>query len=141
MPDPGVNGAIPATVPFKSNSEEFNKTFDGAALEGQATIFLNNAPNGWRVGTAELDAYVDSDEYSPRILGVSSKRTVPALAVVVFCGNNIIAAGDTTTRTLEVRLERKKDEAGLVAALDFTAANRPKILSALAEVLRHAVPR
>ena len=41
---------------------------------------------------------------------------------------------------LEVRLERKKDEAGLVAALEFTEANRPKILSALAEVLRHAVP-
>ena len=135
-----VTGMTPATVPFKSNSEEFNKTFDAAVLEGQTTIFLNNAPNGWRVGTAELDAYADSDEYSPRILGVSSKRTVPALAVVVVCGNNIVAAGDTTTRVLEVRLERKKDEAGLVAALDFTAANRPKILSALAEVLRHTAP-
>ena len=135
-----ITGTIPATVPFKSNSEEFNKTFDAAVLEGQTTIFLNNAPNGWRVGTAELDAYADSDEYSPRILGASSKRTVPALAVVVVCGNNIVAAGDTTTRMLEVRLERKKDEAGLVAALDFTAANRPKILSALAEVLRHAAP-
>ena len=41
---------------------------------------------------------------------------------------------------LEVRLERRQDEAGLVAALDFTAANRPKILSALAEVLRYDVP-
>ena len=135
-----VTGAIPATVPFKTNAEEFAKTFDAAALEGQGVIFFNNAANGWRIGTAELDAYVDSDEYSPRILGSSGKRTVPALAVPVFCGNNITAAGDTATRTLEVRLERRKDETGLVAALEFTAANRPKILSALAEVLRHDVP-
>ena len=136
--------AVRARSPPRSLSrrirEEFIKTFDAAALEGQPVIFFNNAANGWRIGTAELDTYVDSDEYSPRILGSSGKRTVPALAIPVFAGNNILAVGDTATRTLEVRLERRKDETALVAALDFTAANRPKILSALAEVLRHEVP-
>lgn len=121
---------------FSSNEEEFKKSFMSTLLESPPIIYYDNMPNGWSVGSRELDAYATSDEYADRILGKSERVSVPALSMLLFAGNNIEPKEDTRTRTFEVRLERRsgEEDPGMKDAMLFTASRRGEILSALMAV-------
>ena len=130
-----VLGRLPAPMAFSSNDEEFKKSFMAALMSSPSGIYYDNMPNGWSVGSRELDAYATADEYIDRILGKSEQVTVPALSTLVFCGNNIEPKDDTRTRTIEVRLLRQDTEnEDMKKALSFTAKHRAEILAALRTV-------
>jgi hypothetical protein len=82
-----------------------------------------------------------AETYSDRILGMSGTRTVPATAVQVFTGNNIIARADLASRSLSVRLTLDRPDPENRAyrhpdPLAWTEANRGRILSATYTILR-----
>lgn len=135
-----VLGRLPPPLAFSSNDEEFKKAFMAALMTSPSVIYYDNMPNGWSIGSRELDAYTTSDEYVDRILGKSEQVTVSALSFLLFAGNNIEPKDDTRTRTIEIRLERDGEEnPELKKALTFTAARRGEILAAL-ELLANVPP-
>lgn len=133
-----VLGRLPVPIAYSSKDEEFKKSFMSTLMTQPPVVYYDNMPNGWSIGSRELDAYATSDEYSDRILGKTETATVSALSFLLFCGNNIEPKDDTRTRTIEVRLSREgKENPELKRALAFTAANRGAILKALEMVAAH----
>nr|MCU0972347.1 hypothetical protein [Burkholderiales bacterium] len=96
--------AVGASV-FPRESEELAKALLSELLTTPALVFYDNLPAGYAVASPELCAAITTSQFSARLLGSSTKATVPARAVFAFTGNNAGPAADMVRRSVIVRLE------------------------------------
>lgn len=134
-----VLGSPPPVASWPEKPEELKKQLLASAMESPPVIFYDNVTNRWKVGGGPLDGYGTSDEIQDRILGESKTATATALSVLIFSGNNIAPKQDTTTRSVIGRLRMSEQKhPDLDSAMDFTMANRGRILGAYLAILKVA---
>ena len=100
-----VHGVTPARRPWIAESEEMRKTLFASLLAGDRSITFDNVPNGVKVRSAELCAFLTSPVYRDRKLGESSVTGAVNRTVVVGSGNNITPMSDIARRSIVVRLD------------------------------------
>ncbi len=105
------SGVTVSERPWPEKREELEKVLFSLVRENASHVFFDNVHRGWRVGAAVLDAFITSEVFAGRILGVSETLQGSATFPVVLSGNNLIIEGDTISRTIEIRMESKTDPA------------------------------
>lgn len=135
-----VTGKKPAAAAWSASEEERRKALLGYLSEGVGSITFDNIPLGEAVTCKTIEAILTAETYSDRVLGHTENRTVPALTVITFTGNNVHPKGDMASRSLIVRLniERADPENRPFRHSDpiaWTLDNRGKILRAMYVVM------
>jgi hypothetical protein len=135
-----VIGSKPAAAAWAANEEERKKAIFAYLLEGMATLVWDNIQNGAKLTSNELNRACSFTTYSDRVLGSSATRVAPAYTIHIFTGNNIEAAGDLASRSLEARLEVNRADpqnrpVSRLNPVEWTSANRAAILRALYTIL------
>jgi putative DNA primase/helicase len=121
--------------------EEFEKRVETAALSGRPIISLNNIRNGLIVESEVLAQLSTEGRISIRKLGRHQEGDCDCRAsTVILNGNNIQVAGDLVVRTVECRINARKDEPEQ-REFDFDPINlalndRAKYLSACFTIAR-----
>ena len=128
-----AHGVEPGVHPYTDESEEIRKVLMSALLAGDSTVLFDNVPNGSRVRSPILCAFVTAAVYTDRKLGVSESPSLPNRCTVVLTGNNITPAGDLARRCLLVRLDVDAETARgrefeIPNLKNYVAANRSQLL-------------
>lgn len=129
-----------ARMPQAGREEEDSKRITAIALEGDRVVLIDNIHRP--LGGAALDAALTSVLWSDRVLGASSKPTLPMLAVWYATGNNITYRGDTARRVLHLRLdsplERPEERADFRRPdiLAWAQVERPRLVIEALTILR-----
>jgi hypothetical protein len=135
-----VLGARAAAGAWSPSDEERRKPLFAYLLEGVPFLVWDNLRRGTAVACPSIEKALTTETYSDRILGISKALQVSSTTIMAFTGNNIGAAGDMLSRTLEVKIEvtRPDPENRPFAHPDpigWTEAHRGRILQALYTVL------
>ncbi|GHC28807.1 MULTISPECIES: hypothetical protein [Streptomyces rochei group] len=72
---------------------------------GQPVVVLDNLPNGYVIKSPVLSALLTSEVWGDRVLGATSKVTMPNDRVWIVTGNALRTGGDNGRRVLWVRLD------------------------------------
>lgn len=141
MPSRIVHGCGPSLRPWAEGSEEQRKSLFSSLLAGDRTIAYDNIPNGSKIRSPVLCAFLTADVYSDRKLGVSEMPALPNRSVVFLTGNNITPTGDLARRSIVIRLdansERIRERKFRIADLrNHVATNRPTLLVAALTIIR-----
>jgi hypothetical protein len=136
----GATGARPAAAAWSDDKEERRKAALAAYLEGPAAVVWDNIPRGKSISCPTIEKMLTSETYTDRVLGVSKNATVSTAGVMIFTGNNISAAGDMCSRSLECRLETDQPnpenrEFKHLDPVGWTLENRHKLLHAFYTIL------
>lgn len=154
MPSRIVHGCGPSLRPWAESADELRKNLFASLLAGDRTIGYDNVPNGAKVRSPILCAFLTADVYSDRKLGASEVPALPNRSVVFLTGNNITPAGDLARRSIVIRLDantdRLRERTFRVTDLrGHIATARPTLLLAALTIVRayvvagrpsHAVP-
>jgi hypothetical protein len=131
----GTGGRGAPDTPWPETREEVAKLLVSKVREGAPALYFDNVPRSWRIGSAALDAFITSSTFSGRVLGVSETMEGSATFPIIMSGNNVVVEGDTTSRTVEIRLEpnwTKKTQKEWTGDIDaFTTENLGRIVGAL----------
>jgi hypothetical protein len=100
-----VHGERPAMRPWIDDKHEMKKTLFASLLAGDRSIIFDNVPNGSKVRSPELCAFITASPYKDRVLGESGVIGLPNTAVVAASGNNITPVSDLARRSLVIRLD------------------------------------
>ena len=100
-------GAIPTVIPECRDEEELRKRLLAALREGKPGILLDNIRG--QFGSAALEAFLTSEHYADRVLGVSAILTLPTNVMLLISGNNFHPKGDLYRRILTARIDAKTD--------------------------------
>jgi hypothetical protein len=100
-----VHGTEPAMRPWCSNDDELRKTLFASLLAGDRSIAFDNLPNGHKIRSSGLCAFLTATVWKDRKLGVSETHAVRNRAVVSASGNNVTPVSDLARRSLVVRLD------------------------------------
>ena len=141
MPSRIVHGCGPALRPWAEGTEELRKGLFSSLLAGDRTIGYDNLPNGSKIRSAILCAFLTADVYSDRKLGASESPAIPNRSVVFFTGNNLTPAGDLARRSIVIRLDanttRLRGRRFLISDLrGYVAAHRAGLLVAALTLIR-----
>src|ERR1700731_4868435 len=128
-----VHGTPPASRPWVSDGVELRKTLFSSLLAGDRSIAFDNVPDGHKVRTPELCAFITSETWQDRKLGVSESPRVPNRAVVSATGNNVTPVRDMARRSVVIRLdantERLKERRFKIEDISsFVMQHRPQML-------------
>lgn len=88
--------------------EEFRKRLLAIACEGEPVTILDNL-----TGTFASDclcAFLTSEVYSDRVLGVSQNKALPTRTLMLLTGNNVTLKGDLCRRILPCRIDPATDK-------------------------------
>ena len=105
-----VTGRKPAAAAWSSSEDERRKALLAYLSEGVGSITFDNIPLGTVITCPTIEKILTAETYSDRVLGHTENRTVPALTVLTFTGNNIHAKGDLASRSLNARLEVERSD-------------------------------
>ena len=89
-------GSTPTVIPECRDEEELRKRLLAALREGKPGILLDNIRG--QFGSAALEAFLTSEHYSDRVLGVSTIVTLTTNVLVLISGNNFQPKGDLYRR-------------------------------------------
>jgi hypothetical protein len=133
-------GRRPAAAAWSDNAEERKKALFSYLRQGLAALIWDNISRGATISCPHIEAALTAPEISDRVLGVSRAETVPATTVQIFTGNSIGPRGDMASRSFVVSLNVDRpdpENRSFTHAdpLEWTQANRTKILSALYTIL------
>ncbi len=139
-----VTGRTVPSATLSQEREELAKVITSMVMEGASVAFFDNVQTSNQVGNAytPLIKLVTDTEWQGRILGKNENYRGPAAITPITTGNNIVAAGDMASRTVEIRLVPDPDVN--LAKRDFrhsdlaawTFENRSRLLGAAAAILR-----
>lgn len=76
-------GAVPTVIPECRDEEELRKRLLAALREGKPGILLDNIRG--QFGSAALEAFLTSEHYADRVLGVSLILTLPTNVLLLIC--------------------------------------------------------
>ena len=103
-------GAVPQVVPECREEDELRKRLLAALREGKPGLLLDNIRDVF--GSSALEAFLTSEYYCDRVLGVSEMLSFPTDILLLISGNNFMPKGDLWRRLLTCRLDAKSDFAG-----------------------------
>ncbi len=96
-------GTRAAVMEYGRDSVEASKRLDGMLLAGDTIIALDNIET--QLGGATLCQMITQSSRRIRVMGGHDMVTVPATALLVATGNNLIIRGDLVRRSLVCRLD------------------------------------
>ena len=127
----------PARMPSTRQEEEFRKRLLAVARESRAAVLLDNVSG--HIESDALCAYLTSDHYADRLLGVSNTVEVPVTGIFMVTGNNVTLVGDLNRRLLTCRIdpgvERPYRRAFDLDPLDHVREHRQALVRAALTVL------
>jgi hypothetical protein len=100
-------GAVPQVVPECREEDELRKRLLAALREGRPGLLLDNIRDVF--GSSALEAFLTSEYYCDRVLGVSEMLSFPTDILLLISGNNFMPKGDLWRRLLTCRLDAKSD--------------------------------
>lgn len=100
-----VHGSDPALRPWVGDGDEIRKALYASILAGDRSLWFDNIPDGHKVRSPELCAFITSSTWKDRKLGESETVGVPNKMVLVGSGNNITPVSDLARRSLVVRMD------------------------------------
>lgn len=104
-----ATGGPPATLPWRSNTEEQEKTLSSALLTTAPALLFDNLPIGSPLGGAFLDVVLTSDRVDVRKLGGQVVPNVSTRKTFIATGNGLTFATDMFRRALTIRLTSKME--------------------------------
>lgn len=123
------------------DDDEARKRITSLAMAGDSLVLLDNIAG--TLGCASLDAALTADTWRDRVLGRSEMTSeLPLRAVWFASGNNVVLAGDTSRRTVYIRLqspeERPEERQGFhhPDLRSWLKDERPRLLAAGLTILR-----
>jgi hypothetical protein len=133
----GVHAIAAAWSPAE---EERRKAMLAYLSEGVPFLVFDNILAGATISSAVIEAMLTSGECSDRVLGMTKTLHTATSTIVTLTGNNVSPCGDLSSRCLIARIDVDRPdpehrEFTHPYPLEWTAANRGKILAALYTVM------
>jgi hypothetical protein len=100
-----VHGTEPALRPWVQDEDEIRKSLYACLMAGDRSIWLDNVPDGFKVRSTVLEAFLTSAVWKDRKLGESSTTGIANKAVLVASGNNLTPSAALARRSIVVRLD------------------------------------
>ncbi len=104
-----ATGGPPATLPWRSNTEEQEKTLNSALLTTSPALLFDNLPIGAPLGGALLDVVLTSDRVDVRKLGGQVVPNVSTRKTFIATGNGLTFGTDMFRRALTCKLTPKME--------------------------------
>jgi len=129
----------PATVmSYTPDGDEMRKRVLSVLMQGDLVVNLDNVEEP--LSSQTLCTVLTQESFTDRILGVNKTGTAPTLCCWIATGNNLVVAGDLTTRivpcNLDPQVERPEEREFQRNLYDWIPANRPALIQAGLTVLR-----
>ncbi len=129
----------PATVmSYTPDGDEMRKRVLSVLMQGDLVVSLDNVEEP--LASQTLCSVLTQETFTDRILGVNKTGTAPTLCCWLATGNNLVVAGDMTTRIVPCRLdpqvERPEEREFQRNLYDWIPANRPHLIRAVLTILR-----
>jgi hypothetical protein len=100
-----VHGTEPAMRPWVADEDELRKSLYACLMAGDRSIWFDNVPDGIKVRSSVLEAFLTSAVWKDRKLGESVTSAIPNKTVLVASGNNMTPVGALARRSLVIRLD------------------------------------
>jgi len=142
-----AHGTEPAIRPWVSDDDEIRKSIYACLMAGDRSIWFDNVPDGIKVRSPVLEAFLTSSVWKDRKLGESVTNAIPNKTVLVASGNNVTIVGGLARRSLVVRLDANTENLrGRVFRIDnpkkYVMVHRAQLLSdALTIIKAHLLAR
>jgi hypothetical protein len=135
-----ILGSRPAAAAWSPNDEERRKSLLAYLMDGLPYILWDNIHRGTKISCPHIERSCTTQTYADRKLGVSQQVQASAATVQLFTGNNIGPKGELASRSLQLRLDvdrvdPENRDFKHPDVIDWTEANRAKILQALYTIL------
>ena len=129
----------PATVmSYTPDGDEMRKRVLSVLMQGDRVVNIDNVEEP--LASQTLCTVLTQESFTDRILGVNKTGTAPTLCCWLATGNNLVVAGDLTTRivpcNLDPQVERPEEREFSRNLYDWIPANRPALVRAVLTVLR-----
>ena len=125
-------GTTDCVIPEAKEEDELRKRLLAALRRGKPVILLDNIRDVF--GSSALEAFLTSEFYSDRVLGVSEMSAFPTDVLLLISGNNFVPKGDLWRRLLTCRLDAKTDaperRAFPFEPLDYCRRHRQQLVAA-----------
>ena len=130
-------GDRPEAVTFPKKDEEQRKLLFSLARRGPRAVVFDNITEP--VASPALCAFLTSELFTDRVLGVSSTLSVPTNCMILLTGNNFVAVGDLNRRLVRIELdaqcERPFERYFNLDPLVFVRDNRLSLVRAALTIL------
>jgi hypothetical protein len=100
-----VHGTEPAMRPWVADEDELRKSLYACLMAGDRSIWFDNLPDGIKVRSSVLEAFLTSAVWKDRKLGESVTSAIPNKTVLVASGNNLTPVSALARRSLVIRLD------------------------------------
>jgi hypothetical protein len=100
-----VHGTEPALRPWVSDEDELRKALYACLMAGDRSIWFDNVPDGVKVRSSVLEAFLTSAVWKDRKLGESVTSAIPNKTVLVASGNNMTPVSALARRSIVIRLD------------------------------------
>jgi Primase C terminal 2 (PriCT-2) len=100
-----VHGTEPAMRPWVSDEDELRKSLYACLMAGDRSIWFDNVPDGHKVRSSVLEAFLTSAVWKDRKLGESVTSAIPNKTVLVASGNNMTPVSALARRSIVIRLD------------------------------------
>jgi hypothetical protein len=100
-----VHGTEPALRPWVSDEDELRKSLYACLMAGDRSIWFDNVPDGNKVRSSVLEAFLTSAVWKDRKLGESVTTGIANKTVLVASGNNLTPVSALARRSLVIRLD------------------------------------
>ncbi|MCC7222006.1 MAG: toprim domain-containing protein, partial [Candidatus Contendobacter sp.] len=129
----------PATVmSYTPDGDEMRKRVLSVLMQGDLVVNLDNVEEP--LSSQTLCTVLTQEAFTDRILGVNKTGTAPTLCCWLATGNNLVVAGDLTTRivpcNLDPQVERPEEREFSRNLYDWIPVNRPRLVQAVLTIIR-----
>ena len=100
-----VHGTEPALRPWVPDEDELRKSLYACLMAGDRSIWFDNVPDGIKVRSAVLEAFLTSAVWKDRKLGESVTTGIANKTVLVASGNNLTPVSALARRSIVIRLD------------------------------------
>jgi hypothetical protein len=135
-----ATGRTMARMSYPKDDDEMKKLIVAILVAGYPLALIDNVVGV--LGGQVLDLLLTGTEFQGRLLGTNLAPMLPALTCWYATGNNVVLNGDTTRRTLHVRLDCEVEDPSTRSHFrhpdlrDFVRRNRPRLVRAALTILR-----
>lgn len=133
-----ATGRPAPAMPQGKDEDEDRKRMLALLLEGDPVSLIDNIERPF--ASSALCSILTQTTFKDRILGRTGTATVPTCTTWLATGNNLIIAGDLTTRTLvcdlDAKVERPEEREFAVNLYEHIPANRTTLVPAVLTLLR-----
>jgi hypothetical protein len=100
-----VHGTEPSLRPWVADEDEVRKSLYACLMAGDRSIWFDNVPDGVKIRSSVLEAFITAAVWKDRKLGESVTSAIPNKTVLVASGNNLTPVAALARRCLVVRLD------------------------------------